>query len=130
MPVLPLNLWAAAIAEVGAAQLPDVATVTTLGQTRARVARMRRVIGVLVLLVVGFGAVWCVDGCADPMTRPNAPLQSSGGSTCVVCVVPFTTTTHFSLPEQAAVMQAASDPLVAHRWVAPTFSIDHPPRSL
>jgi len=91
---------------------------------------MRRVIGVLVLLVVGFGAVWCVDGCADPMTRPNAPLQSSGGSTCVVCVVPFTTTTHFSLPEQAAVMQAVSDTLVVHLWVAPTFSIDHPPRSL
>lgn len=87
---------------------------------------MRRVVGILVLVVVGFGAVWCVDGCIDP----NGPLESSGGSACVVCVMPFTTTPHFSLPVQTAVMQAASDAPVVHLWVAPTFSIDHPPRAL
>ena len=91
---------------------------------------MRRVVGILVLVVVGFGAVWCLDGCLDPMTRTNAPLQSSGGSTCIVCVVPFTTTPHFSLPQQGAVIRAVAHAPVVHFWAAPTFSIDHPPRAL
>ena len=91
---------------------------------------MRRVVGILVLVVVGFGAVWCVDGCTDPMTRSNGPLESSGGSACVVCVVPFTTSIQFSLPAQMGVLTAAADIALVHLWVAPTFSIDHPPRSL
>jgi len=91
---------------------------------------MRRVVGILVLVVVGFGAVWCVDGCVDPMARSNGPLESSGGSACVVCVVPFTTTPQFSLPERTGVLKAAADAPVVHLWVAPSFSIDHPPRSL
>ena len=91
---------------------------------------MWRVVGMLILVVVGFGAVWCVDGCIDPMTRSNGPLQSSGGSACVVCVVPFTTQAQFSLPEQSGVTQAAGDTPVVHRWAAPTFSIDHPPRTI
>lgn len=98
--------------------------------TRARVARMRRVVGILVLVLIVFGAVWCVDGCVDPLTRSNAPLQSSSASTCVVCVVPFTTTSHFSLRHQGAVTRVVAHAPVVHFWAAPTFSIDHPPRSL
>jgi hypothetical protein len=109
---------------------PPPAIRETIAERRARVARMRRVVGILVLVVVGFGAVWCVDGCVDPMTRSNGPLPSSGGSACVICVVPFTTLVQFSLPAQTGVMQAAADTPVVHLWVAPTFSIDHAPRTL
>lgn len=103
----------------------------TSERTHARLARMRRVVGIVLLVVVGFGAVWCADGCVDPMmAQPNAPLESGGASSCVVCVVPFTTTTMFSLPEQSAVLQASADTPVAHLYMAPAFSIDHPPRFL
>lgn len=91
---------------------------------------MRRGVAVLVLLVVGFGAVWCLDGCIDPMTAANGPVQAAGGSCCVVCVVPFTTTPTFSLPERAAVTQPLIDAFAVHLWTAPTFSIEHPPRTL
>ena len=87
-------------------------------------------LGVLVLIVVIFGAVWCVDGCIDPATDTKSPLQSSGTYTCIVCVIPFVTIPRFSLPEQLLEIRTVTDVAEVHLWSAPTFSIDHPPRSL
>jgi len=131
VPVLPVNSdRRRRPARVTARVLLGVPTMASAGGTRARVARMRRVVGILLLVVVGFGAVWCVDGCVDP-TRDAGPLRSSGGgATCVVCVVPFTTTAHFSLPVQYAVLQPVDHGPVVHLWTPPVFSIDHPPRTL
>jgi hypothetical protein len=91
---------------------------------------MRRVVGIVVLIVVGFGAVWCVNGCIDPASEASGSVPTTGGSACVVCVVPFTTAARFSLPEQRAELQPVAASPVLHLWVPPVFSIDHPPRTL
>jgi hypothetical protein len=83
----------------------------------------------LVLAVVVFGAVWCVDGCPDPTDR-NSPLRSSGVYTCTICVMPFATVPRFSLPEQGVEFRRIADVTVVHLWLAPTVSIDHPPRPI
>ena len=68
-------------------------------------------------MVVGFGAVWCVDGCVDTLARSHGPLGSSGGSACVVCVMPFRTTPHFSLPGQIGVMDDERRALRSAFWL-------------
>lgn len=83
----------------------------------------------LVLAVVVFGAVWCVDGCPDP-TDGNAPRRSSASYTCTICTVAFATVERFSLPERAVAFRPVADVTVVHLWAAPTVSIDHPPRTL
>lgn len=88
---------------------------------------MRRVVATVVLVVVGFGAVWCVDGCVDPVMQQDAPAHSEG-STCIVCVVPFTMSPFVVGPMEVAVVRVGIDRPVAHLWAAPTFSIEHPPR--
>lgn len=131
MPVLPLNSETGGDLPHVAARLASVTVMATLAGTRARVARMRRVVGILLLVVVGFGAVWCVDGCVDPTREASGPVRSSGsGAPCVICVVPFTTTARFSLPVQRAQLRPVADRPVVHLWSAPVFSIDHPPRTL
>lgn len=90
--------------------------------------RMRRLVAIALLIVVGFGAVWCVDGCVDPATGHDAPSQSSDASTCIVCVVPFTTSPSVVALREVATAGVPVDLPISHLWVAPTFSIDHPPR--
>lgn len=91
---------------------------------------MRRLVALALLVIVGFGAVWCVDGCADPAMQHAAPSPSSDASTCVICVVPFTTSPSLVAPSEVATARVPIDLPVAHVWVAPTFAIDHPPRVL
>lgn len=92
---------------------------------RARVSRMRRGIGLLVLVAVIVGAAWCADGCPDP-TDQTLP-HSSSVSACI-CVIPFATVARFSLPERELPRQAYAEVTVVHLWLAPVLSIDHPPR--
>jgi hypothetical protein len=89
---------------------------------------MGRLVAIALLIVVGFGAVWCVDGCVDPATGHDAPSQSSEASTCIVCVVPFTTSPSVVATREIATARVPADLPIAHLWVTPTFSIEHPPR--
>ena len=91
---------------------------------------MRRFVAALLLVVVGLGAVYCIDGCADPTADRDVPGQGADASTCVVCVVPFTTTPIVSDEVVVSKARILTDPHCAHLWDAPTFSIDHPPRIL
>ena len=95
---------------------------------RARVSRMRRGIGMLVLAVIVVGAAWCADGCPDPTDQTSLP-HSASVSACI-CVIPFATVAAFSLPERELARRRYAEVTIVHLWLAPVLSIDHPPRFL
>lgn len=104
-------------------------------------ALMRRFRALVVLLVVSFNAMWCLDGCIDPFAF-NGPSSASAASTssdipdtpeartCVMCVVPFEQERAIVLVPAWAfgvtvpVFRAVSPPL------APRTRIEHPPRAV
>lgn len=93
-----------------------------------------RACAIAVLLAVTVSAVWCVDGCVDPLSARTSqssahlPDDDESRPPCI-CVIPFQTEPlgpggpawPLAVPDQA--MRLLDVP------PAPSFDIDHPPRT-
>lgn len=93
-----------------------------------------RACAILVLLSVTVSALWCVDGCVDPLAARTShasahmPDDAESRLPCL-CVVPFQTEPLGSagpfwrvlVVDQALALPDAPPP--------PSFDIDHPPRT-
>jgi len=93
-----------------------------------------RACAIVVLLTVTVSGVWCVDGCVDPQTERTsqsaAHLPDDGESRLpCLCVIPFQTEPldpggvawPLVVPDEALTLSDAPP--------APSFDIDHPPRT-
>lgn len=107
---------------------------TTLAGKTVYSALVVRASAIAVLLAVTVSAVWCVDGCIDSLTErtsqssAHVPDDHESRLPCL-CVIPFQTEPFgpgepawpLVVPNQALMLPDAPP--------APSFDIDHPPRT-
>lgn len=92
-----------------------------------------KVCAIVVLLAVTVSALWCVDGCVDPLSSrtsdASAPMpdQDESRSPCL-CVVPFQIEPLGAADPSWRVMVADQAFALPDAPPAPSFDIDHPPR--
>ena len=97
-------------------------------------ALVMRACAIVVLLTVTVSALWCVDGCVDPLSartgHPSAQLPDEDESRppCL-CVVPFQAEPLGPAGPFWRVLVADQAFALPDAPPAPSFDIDHPPRT-
>ena len=92
-----------------------------------------RACAIVVLLTVTLSALWCVDGCVDPLStrtgHPSAQMPDENESRLpCLCVVPFQTEPLGPAGPFWRVLVADQAFALPDAPPAPFFDIDHPPR--
>lgn len=96
-------------------------------------ALVARACAIVVLLAVTVSALWCVDGCIDPLsarashTSAHIPDEGESRLPCL-CVVPFQTEPLGPAGPFWRVLVADQAFALPDAPPAPSFDIDHPPR--
>lgn len=119
----------------GWTDLPQSYTGAAGGDIGCMVGRVTRSCALAVLLSVTLSAVWCVDGCIDPLAQAGRGVathdadQGDGRLPCL-CVIPFQTEP-LGPPHVVWVAKVLNGtPALPTPPPAPSFDIDHPPRTL
>jgi len=97
-------------------------------------ALVMRACAIVVLLAVTVSALWCVDGCIDPLSArtghssAHMPDEDESRLPCL-CVVPFQTEPLGPAGPFWRVLVADQAFALPDAPPAPSFDIDHPPRN-